>query len=263
VGITPALDQVEIGVSRCPAAGRHRLTPMPLVKSAEAVEAWWDLSPRFQSPGDGWAQVLEPISAKLPIYLRNGNNYWSDYLPDSGILYFQYNRSENMPTDKVSIRGKAARGARQAEAEGLCPGSTVQHRRQFRSRRAPMKELVTRTEGIPRFVITGRATFSAGISAATTWRVPGILFVGEPVGDELDMWSEGGNIRLPNSGYDAHFANGLHSYSPAPCPAGVGCRDLSVETLDPHLPATAAFAEYRAGRDPPMEAILARLGTRR
>lgn len=94
-----------------------------------------------------------------------------------------------------------------------------------------MKQLVAETQGMKRFVITGRATFSAGITPALPWREAGdVIFVGEPVGDDLDFWAEGGNIRLPNSGYDAHFANSLHSYSPTPCPAEVPCLDSSVQT---------------------------------
>lgn len=86
-------------------AGRHRLLPLPLKKSPEPVEAWWDLSPRFEAPGEGWVQSLDPIaSAGLPLYLGNQANYWLDYLPDSGILYFQYNRSEQI---SGALRGSA------------------------------------------------------------------------------------------------------------------------------------------------------------
>ena len=120
-----------------------------------------------------------------------------------------------------------------------------------------MKQLQERTKGIPRFVITGRATFSAGIAHAASWREAGsVTFVGEPVGDEMDFWSEGGNIILPNSGFAAHFANGAHSYSTAPCPQGVKCLDMSVASLKPDLPALLSWQDYKAGRDPSMASIM-------
>lgn len=264
MGVTPRLDTVEIGISGCRAAGPHRLTPLPLVKSRDAVEAWWDLSPRFAAAGEGWSQVLEPMSKRLPPYLRSSDNYRFEYLADSGILYFQYNRSQNAAGESTSAFGErllAELGRRKPKAFVLDlrfnTGGNLSLAEKL------MAELVRRTEDMPRFVITGRATFSAGLSAAAPWRAAGATFVGEPVGDVLDFWSEGGNIRLPNSGYDAHFANGFHSYSPAPCPEGLPCKDLNVESLDPHVLATPSFADYRAGRDPAMEAIMMRLPRRR
>ena len=60
------------------------------------------------------------------------------------------------------------------------------------------------------FVIIGRATLSAGIShAAYLKQFSNATFIGEPVGDKLDTWSEGGNIVLPNSGLTVHFTNGF------------------------------------------------------
>ncbi len=119
-----------------------------------------------------------------------------------------------------------------------------------------MERLEQRTRSIRRFVITGRATFSAGISHAAAWRQAGsVAIVGEPVGDALDFWSEGGNITLPNSRLDAHFANGAHSYSLAPCPEGAPCLEMNSPSLRPDLPVTTSWQAYRAGRDPAMEAI--------
>ena len=264
VGITPTLDNVEFGLSGCAAAGRRRLAPLPLVKSREAVEAWWDLSPRFRAPGEGWSQVLDPLASRLPLYLRSSDNYRFEHLPDTGILYFQYNRSGQAAGEKIAAFGERLL----AELDKRKPKVFVLDLRfntggNLSLAADLMEKLVKRTEGIPRFVITGRATFSAGMSAAAPWRIPGVIFVGEPVGDVLEFWSEGGNIVLPNSGYDAHFANGFHSYSLAPCPKATPCHDASVDSFDPHVPATASFADYRAGRDPAMEAILARIPPKR
>jgi len=106
------------------------------------------------------------------------------------------------------------------------------------------------------FVITGHTTFSAGLyHAAQLEQFTHATFVGEPVGDRLDFWSEGGNIILPYSRLAAHFANGAHSLSPAPCPDAGYCNDLSVAALTPDLPAAPDWDMYHAGRDPAMEAI--------
>lgn len=120
-----------------------------------------------------------------------------------------------------------------------------------------MAKLEERTRELPRFVITGRATFSAGITAAAAWKAAADeTVVGEPVGDELDFWSEGGNITLPNSGFAAHFANAFHSYSQLPCPDDVPCfLDLSAPDLRPDLTVSSRWADHAAGVDVALEAI--------
>ena len=263
IGIAPDMERIDFRLAGCAAAGSHALTPLPLVRSRAPVEAWWDLSPRYRAPGLDWRHILDGKS--LPLYLRSEANYWFEHQAGSGILYFQYNRSEQAAEETTEAFGKRLL----AEIERVKPRAFVLDLRfntggNLRYAEALMTELVARTEGLRRFVITGRATFSAGMSAAVPWRRPGVVFVGETIGERLDYWSEGGNIPLPNSGYDAHFANGFHSYSPGACPAGVWCMDRNIDSLDPHLPATPSFADYRAGRDPAMAAVISALaGTER
>lgn len=90
-----------------------------------------------------------------------------------------------------------------------------------------MKALQERTRGVSQFIITGRSTFSAGISRVALWRQGGDVTI---VRDELETWAEGGNVR----------ANGAHSASPAPCPADAPCYDLA--SVAP------TFRRPRAGR---------------
>jgi hypothetical protein len=230
------------------------------VKRSSAVEAWWDLSPRFPGADTGWVQVLAPKTDKLPLYLTNPTNYWFEYLPSSGVLYFQYNRSQNMPGETVAKFGERLLAA----LEQHKPRAFVLDVRFNTGGNLTLSEdllnrLIERTAGISRYIITSRVTFSAGISAAAAWAEAGnITIIGEPVGDELEMWAEGGNVRLPNSGFKAHFANGLHSYSMAPCPVNVPCTDRSVRTLKPDVPINLTWKEYLDARDPAMEAVIRR-----
>ena len=76
-----------------------------------------------------------------------------------------------------------------------------------------MKGLDEKLKSTPVFVITGRATFSAGVLHTAQWKEWGATIVGEPVGDELDWWAEGGSIELPNSKLTLHYSNGFHGYS--------------------------------------------------
>jgi hypothetical protein len=259
-GITDDPEHVPMTFSDC-AARSADLTPMPLVKSKSALEAWWDLSPDYPQ-GEQWVHVL--AGAKLPLYLHNPKQfYWFQALPD-GTFYFQFNRAADMPDEDTKTFAKKLLAAFDAAK----PKAFVIDLR-FNTGgngdlgRDLMKELDARTKGMPRFAITGRATFSAGLAYAAWWRgADNVTIVGEPVGDEMDFWSEGGNIILPNSGLAAHFANGAHSYSMAPCPPGVKCLDMNVPSLRPDVPALLSWWEYVAGADPAMGAITASLERR-
>jgi len=262
--ITRELESVELQLSQCRARPfRAEVEPLPLVRRQTPVEAWWDLSPAHRD--DGWTHALES-RGDLPLYLRHPErHYWFEHLPNDDILYVQYNRAAEMPDDPVPAFGERLLAA----LESLRPRAFVLDLRfntggNLDFAKDLMAKLEERTRGIPRFVITGRATFSAGITAAAAWRAAGdVTIVGEPVGDELDFWSEGGNIILPNSGFAAHFANAFHSYSELPCPDDVPCfLDLSAPDLRPDFPASSRWSDYAAGIDVALETIreeLARL----
>ena len=120
------------------------------------------------------------------------------------------------------------------------------------------------------YVITGSATFSAGIytsfypESADAERT---IIVGELVGDRARIWSEtGAPFRLPDSGYQLGYALKMHD-------PGAGCHDrdkchlargsfparwnIAVGSFEPEWPVPTSFADFEAGRDRPMERILA------
>jgi hypothetical protein len=257
VGITPTTESAEISLSGCSGEGRPTLTALPLLKSDEPVEAWWDLSP-LGTRNIGWTHALNDTKP-LPLYLTKPlTSYWFEFLPESGLLYVQYNRSENMAGESVADFSK-----RVLESFEVLPVKAIALDFRFntggdsRLITPLMKELQARTAGMPRYLITSRATFSAGIHPIAMWREAGnVTLVGEPVGDDLDFWAEGGNIILPNSGLYAHFANTPHRYSPAPCPEGLFCFDLNAPDVSPDIAVYMSWSEYRKGHDPSLQAIL-------
>jgi hypothetical protein len=90
-----------------------------------------------------------------------------------------------------------------------------------------------------------------------------VKIVGEEVGDRLDFWAEGGSFKLPNAFLSVSYAAGRHVYN-APCTDRETCFWLNdrypvrVTTLHPDIEAPLTFTAYRAGRDPAMDAVLAR-----
>ena len=128
------------------------------------------------------------------------------------------------------------------------------------------RALPAAASGAPIYVVTSPWTFSAAITTVAALEDEGgkqVTIVGGPVGDRLDFWAEGGAMELPNSGIRVSYSAGRHNYA-GPCTDRATCFWLNelypvrVATLRPDIAAPLTFAAYRAGRDPAMEAILAR-----
>ena len=232
------------------------LHPPPLDRRDTSTEAWWDLS-----PGHARGDWLVPSLPETPLFLRHPERpYWVESLEDAGVVYIHFSRTRR--AEGPELLDLVTASVDQAPARALVldlrwntgGDNTIAK---------PFLEWVARSRfNAPDrlFVIMGRATFSAGLySAAWLAQHTEAVFVGEPVGDVLDYWSEGGNIPLPHSGLTVHFANGFHGYSTRTYPEREPFfEDLSVESLEPDLPVSLSFAEWRAGRDPALEAIAAR-----
>ena len=241
----------------------QRLTPLPLERSDQPVEAWWDLSPAGPSVQGPWLSLLPADTAGLPLYLRHLDRfYWDQRIPSCGTLYLQYNRAQDQPGGET-VRELADRLLQ--ELEGTPPARLVIDLRFNTGGNLDLADpFFRRIAALPwaaergrLFVITGRATFSAGITPVAFLRQSTrATVVGEPPGDGLDFWAEGGNILLRNTKLTLHYADGFHSYSPREYPAfRPYYYDLSVANLGPDIPVTLSLAQYLAGRDPAMEAI--------
>jgi hypothetical protein len=221
-----------------------RIAPLPLKKSSAAVEAWWDLAPDSRDANTAFVPAL--ASDEAPPYLRRTKeNYWFEYLPATKLLYFQYNRSH-----------QAAGGLPFNEFGDKLINEIVE-----KKPAALVVDLRFNTGGdltVGKSVITGRATFSAGISHTVQlkeWAHP--IIVGEPVGDGLDMWSEGGNLLMPNSKLTLHYTNALHSYSMRDQPEHKPyVEDMSVDSVAPDVPVEQTWDDYINGRDPALDAII-------
>lgn len=111
------------------------------------------------------------------------------------------------------------------------------------------------------YLLTSGMTFSAGITTTALIKHAGgdrVTILGEPVGDRLAFFAEGGRGCLPNYPLCLHYETGEHNY-------GHSCRDwdtcfwlnwllpLRVKTLQPDETITMSFDDWRQGRDPVFE----------
>jgi hypothetical protein len=115
------------------------------------------------------------------------------------------------------------------------------------------------------YVLTSSYTFSAAITTTAFIKQAGgdrVLIVGSPVGDRLTFWAEGGRFFLPNVQVGVNYAAGMHDYAQT-CWNVLKCFWLNylypvrVATLKPDISAPVTFADYRALRDPALEAVMA------
>ena len=120
------------------------------------------------------------------------------------------------------------------------------------------------------YAITSGRTFSAAISSLGYLKQAAgdrLTIVGEPIGDRLEFWAEGDIMQLPGLGALVLYASERHNYMtgcPEPdCHSAIREHPIRVRSLQPDLPVALTWADFSAGRDPAMAAILADIARRR
>jgi hypothetical protein len=116
-------------------------------------------------------------------------------------------------------------------------------------------------------LLTGPSTFSAGIVTAVFVKAAGgerVTVLGEPVGDRLDFYAEGGRGCLPHSALCLAYATGRHDYLGA-CTDWRTCFWLDwyypgrIASLKPDEAISPSFADWMAGHDPVFDRAMARV----
>lgn len=236
--------------------------------------AWVSSSQRLLFPTWGGApmQGVMGLDDPLPVYLRHSSNLFSsETLPERG-LYIGL--SHNGDTDDLPIAAFLDSALTRVRSEH--PAYVVIDMRMngggdYTTTYAFAQTLPEAANGAPIYVFTSPWTFSAAITTVAALETAGgdqVIIVGEPVGDRLDFWAEGGTFNLPNAFLQVHYASGRHVYNGA-------CRDratcfwlnerypVRVRSLAPDLPAPLTFAAYREFRDPALDAVLEHQARRR
>jgi hypothetical protein len=222
------------------------------------------LAPDPIDPSDAtWTTALARTAA--PIALREGNAlYRMEPLLDGSALYVQFRSKETSAgpdVDRFQQRVVAAIGLQHPTDVILDlrfhTGGDLQRTLGF------MRTLPERVTGKV-YVLIGRYTFSSGIVSAAAVKKAGanVVIAGEPPGDRLRVWSEGGNTCLPDSGFCLHYTDGLFDLARG-CNGESGCYgdqfDVNVGRLDPEIEAPLTASDYLVGRDRALETVLARL----
>jgi len=201
-----------------------------------------------------WVNFPQTLSAPVPLYLKNmGTKYWFEYLPESKVLYFQYNSVTNDKPESLSqFSERLFKFIGEHEVDKLVidmrwnnGGNT------FLSQ--PLLYSLIRNEKVNQrghlFVIIGRRTYSAAQNTSSFFeRHTNAIFVGEPTGSSPNFVGEETIFTLP---YSKIMANVSDLYWQSSWP-------MDYRTwIAPQLYTPPTFEMFRANRDPAMEAILA------
>jgi hypothetical protein len=235
------------------------VAPMPFVRREGPEESWWYLAPRDPA----WRHVLD--GRAMPTFLAEPMRNYLFRRCEGDLLSVQFFRAQDASGE--SLRDF---GARLLAAMEIDPPRKLLIDMRFNTGGNLLLALpfFTALAGSPiaqqergLYVISGISTFSAGITPIAQLRQnTRVTLVGEGPGDDLDFWSEGGNVSLPYSGILMHFADQMHTYSRVTYDLAPDLLNLNydVESLTPDVRTRWRWRDYIAGRDPSFEAIAGR-----
>lgn len=202
----------------------------------------------FNAPTD-WADAAD--GQKAPLYLTHpGDIYWFEYLKDKKVLYVKQNAVQNKPDETLADFYKRVFELVEKEPvdklvidlrnngggnNGLNTPIIIQ---MIRSKVDKPGHL---------FVITGRQTFSAAQNFTNQIeKFTDAIFVGEPTADHVNMYGDNRPFTLPNSGLVVRAST-------------LWWQDLDPRDerkwKAPDIAADLSFDDYRAGRDPALQAV--------
>ena len=227
---------------------------LPLVLEKDGRRTSIVLRPLAAGPEPQWVTFYSESPESKPLYLKNrAKPFWFEHLEDSRTLYVQVNAVQN---DKEETLGAFSARLKDLLASPDVARVVLDLRFNGGGNNYLNRGLVMAlagTESVNRygrlFTIIGRNTFSAAISlvsALEQWTET--IFVGEPAGNSPSQYGDARKHTLPHSGLSLRLSS-------------VYWRDWSVNEkrpgVEPDLKAGLTWTEYREGRDPAMEAILA------
>jgi hypothetical protein len=215
------------------------------------------LEPRGHDPAgpidrSGWTDMRDP--GEPPLWLRNpGRPYWAEFVADDGTLYVAYRGVVDAEPGNVAFWRQVFAMADSLPVERLVIDIRENTGGESFFNRQVVRGIVARpTLDDPErlFVVLGRRTFSAAMNLALDLeRWTNATFVGEPTGNATMFFGDHERIALPASGFTVNVSTlPWHPDDP---------RDHR-PFLAPDIFTPLTAADYRAGVDPAMRAILAR-----
>ena len=205
-----------------------------------------------------WVTLFQGSPDPLPLYLKDRRtNYWFETLPDSKVVYFQFNNVVNSPTEPLeAFLERLFKYIDEQKVEKLVIDMRWNNGGNGRLALPVMHRLIRADKVNQRgnlFLVVGRYTFSAApiVASIVEFNTNAIL-VGEPTPTGPNFIGEDNFFNLPYSQLSVSVSDQYHQTT------------WSTDTrtsLAPLLLVPFSFEAYRAKRDPALEMILAYRGS--
>ena len=193
-----------------------------------------------------------PLAVSAPLFLRNtAEVHWTEHLPKHHSLYVQVNnmapdRDETLPQFGVRLR---------REIDRLRPRNLIIDLRHNNGGNSftyvELLRTLTAFSAVPGhrvYALIGRNVYSAAGNFSTDMeRLVQPIFVGEPTSQTGNQWGDESFLTLPYSGLQAAFA-GLRWQTSHPWDKR--------RSIVPHVPVQLTAADYFAGHDPVLAAVI-------
>jgi hypothetical protein len=243
-GIVPDMKRIPLTIESNGARRTVTLAPVGLfpMLTGDADQSWVRRA--------GWVDARD--RAPTPMWLSDPTNiYWYKYLPNGRALYCQINTIQQKPADSLSaFIARAIAAADSAGADKFVLDLRLNGGGNGDFNKRIMLPLIKSKYDVPGhlYVLTGRRTWSAAQMLVTElMKYTTAIFVGEPTASHGNHYGDSYRIVLPNSGVTVRVATLWHQY--------LDSRDKRL-MIEPQIRAPLTFADYVAGRDPALLAIL-------
>jgi tetratricopeptide (TPR) repeat protein len=204
----------------------------------------------FNPPSD-WADA-RPNSVAPPLSIQHANQpYWLTYLPEQRAAYFQFNAVMNAGDETLEqFASRLGEAINKDSADRL----VIDLRHNPGGNNTLLRPLLVTLIGSRLnhrggiYCIIGPRTFSAAQNFVDRLEsYTDVIFVGEPTGENVNMYGDPNHIELPHS----HLVMAVaHLWWQDKDP-----RDTRTATF-PELASSMSFQDYVAGRDPVLQLAL-------
>ncbi len=199
---------------------------------------------------DGWVSMRKP--GALPLWLQNPEENWVTYLPDKHVEYVHFRQVLDEP--KMTLAGFSESVLTSIDKNGP-EALVIDVRMNNGGNNALLAPLLNGIRDRPfintrphLFIVTGPITFSAAQNFVNRVQlVAKPIFVGEPTGENVNMYGDPSYFELPNS--HLHFGMATRFWNDLP-----DAKTQAATIPDIYAPLTSD--EYARNWDPALEAIL-------
>jgi hypothetical protein len=218
-----------------------------------APVAWYVYAYWYFQPLARWKLSSAQRRPDLPLPLRNREDqYWFELQRPWGTLYVQFNSVRDKSSESVAQFSERLNEFANAHPFARCVIDLRDNDGGDNTLIEPFVRVISENPNINRrnklFTLIGRKTFSAAVNLVSELENrTATLLVGEPTMAGPNHFGDNRLFRLPNSGLIFFLSSVRHQRSDA--------SDTRTAHF-PDIPVSLSYADYVAGRDPAMEAIL-------